>query len=264
MSRSREFTDQLGRRVEVNYPPQRIVSLVPSQTELLHALGLDDQVKGITRFCVHPRHWFLSKTRVGGTKDIDLRRIMALQPDLVIANKEENIREGVEALSQRLPVWVSEVNTLHHALEMITGIADLTNSRDRGSSLRNRIEMAFSDFGTPQIGTAVYLIWMNPLMGAGRDTFILDMMKRAGFENLLTNLPDRYPLITEELLIELNPEYLLLSSEPYPFKDEHIQHFRRILPQSKVVLVDGELFSWYGPRLLESPTYFRKFLRDAD
>ena len=120
------FTDQLGRTVDLPNPPQRIISLVPSQTELLYSLGLGEAVVGITRFCTHPETWFRQKARIGGTKAIDPARVDALRPDLIIANKEENEKPQVEALATRYPVWTSDIKTLDDALDMIRSIGAIT------------------------------------------------------------------------------------------------------------------------------------------
>src|SRR5438105_265149 len=122
------FTDQLGNQLHIDQHPRRIVSLVPSQTELLFDLGLQEEVIGITKFCVHPYHWHQTKTRVGGTKDIKLEVIDQLKPDLVIANKEENTREQITSLQSLYPVWISDVNTLQDALEMIRSIGEITGT----------------------------------------------------------------------------------------------------------------------------------------
>ena len=240
------FTDQTGRSVALQSIPQRIVSLVPSQTELLAYLGLDKEVLGITKFCVHPEHWFRSKSRVGGTKQVSIDTIHSLQPDLIIANKEENVREQVEELAKHYPVWVSDVNNLDDACEMITSLAAITGRPDTLSNeLRKRFE-ELNDF-TPV--RAAYLIWRNPYMAAGSDTFINDMMKRCGFINTIEK--ERYPQVSIDELREC--EIVLLSSEPFPFKQKHIEELQ--LPS---MLVDGEMFSWYGSRLLQVPDYFRQ------
>src|ERR1700741_3198050 len=106
------FIDQTGRKISIPQIPQRIISLVPSQTELLFDLGLDKEVVGITKFCVHPPEWFQTKTRVGGTKQLKIDLIKQLQPDLIIANKEENVKEQIEELEKHFPVWISDVNNL--------------------------------------------------------------------------------------------------------------------------------------------------------
>lgn len=250
--------DQIGRIVQVPFPPQRIVSLVPSQTELLHDLGLDDRVAGITKFCVHPKEWFRSKTRVGGTKDLKVDVVRSLRPDLIIANREENVKEQIETLSKEFPVWVSDVNDLPSALEMISLIAEMTDTAEKGEQLIRTIAQRFHSIETHKMRTAIYLIWKNPFMAAGSDTFIHDMMQRCRLCNLISSA--RYPELTEDRMLELNPEVVLLSSEPFPFGEKHLEELRQLLPSAKVMLVDGELFSWYGSRLLRSPTYFQALM----
>lgn len=242
--------------------PARIVSLVPSQTELLHYLGLDAEIAGITKFCVHPHSWFRHKTRVGGTKSPDLEKIRSLQPDLIIANKEENREEDILALSEQFPVYVSDISTLEEALDMIVYIGRLTATNERAAELataiRNNFEL-LKPIGRPL--RAAYLIWQKPFMAAGGGTFINDMMQRCGLQNIFGGT-ERYPETTIDQLKEKNCEVLLLSSEPFPFKQEHAETLRQELPGTKVLLVNGELFSWYGSRLLLSPGYFGKLVAE--
>lgn len=253
-------TDQLGRIVSVPFPPQRIVSLVPSQTEMLHDLGLGDRVVGITKFCVHPEDWFRTKTRVGGTKDVKLDVVRSLRPDLIIANREENVKEQIDELAKDYPVWVSDVDDLNAAFRMMLSIAELTDTLEHGAEIGHGIAEQFATIAPQRQRTAVYLIWKDPYMAAGADTFIYDMMQRCGLRNLVTE--SRYPELTEARLQELNPDLVLLSSEPFPFKEKHLEELRKLLPKAKVLLVDGELFSWYGSRLLHSPEYFKALMAD--
>lgn len=243
---------------------KRIISLVPSQTELLYSLGLEDSVVGITRFCVHPDSWFRQKARIGGTKAIDPARVDALQPDLIIANKEENERPQIEALAERYPVWVSDIKTLSDALDMIRSIGELTDTVHKADALADEIARRFAALETtilpreaPQSRPLVaYLIWRNPWMAAGGDTFIHQMLTHAGFNNLFAD-KTRYPEIDLTQLVGTDIT-ILLSSEPYPFRERHIREIKETLPQARVELVDGELFSWYGSRLLLSPAYFQQ------
>lgn len=255
MSKSRTHIDQLGRTIEVPAHPQRIVSLVPSQTELLFDLGLGDRVLGITKFCTHPELWFRTKRRVGGTKKLKFDVIRELNPDLILANKEENNQADIEQLEKEFPVWVSDVNDLDSALEMIRSIAELTNGD--ASELMAEIALGFQQL-KPMAAKkkTLYLIWKDPYMAAGSDTFINDMMQRCGFANAVSE--SRYPEFSEEALALLNPELILLSSEPYPFKEKQIQELQVLLPKASIKLVDGEMFSWYGSRLKLAPTYFKE------
>lgn len=236
--------------------PRRIISLVPSQTELLFSLGLHETVVGITKFCIHPDSWFRSKTRIGGTKTIDATRIDALQPDLIIANKEENDQQQVESLATRYPVWVSDVKTLPDALDMIRSIGALTGKETEASNLANEIDTRFQTLTIPPKTTpAAYLIWHKPWMAAGADTFIDQMLGYCGFHNAFGDR-NRYPQIDPAELSGIPNLTILLSSEPYPFKQHHIDELKQTLPTANILQVDGELFSWYGSRLLHSPAYF--------
>ncbi|MCU0432556.1 MAG: helical backbone metal receptor [Bacteroidia bacterium] len=258
------LTDQMGRRITLMQRPRRIVSLVPSQTELLAHLGLNEEVTGITKFCIHPEHWFRTKTRVGGTKQYDLAKIAALQPDLIIGNKEENDREQIEQLMQLYPVWMSDIFNLTDALQMIEHIGAITGKATEANALTKEIERAFTSLAQLQTQTrrAAYFIWRNPWMTAGSQTFINDMLQRCGFENVFSAANSRYPEITNEQLKAAKPEVILLSSEPYPFKEKHIAELQEICPDAKISLVDGEMFSWYGSRLLAAPEYFSAIIRE--
>jgi ABC-type Fe3+-hydroxamate transport system substrate-binding protein len=235
----------------------RIVSLVPSQTELLFDLGLDKEVAGITKFCVHPESWRGTKTIVGGTKNVKLDVVDTLKPDLIIANKEENTNEDVEALMKKYKVYVSDVRDIESAFDMMSKIAQLTATD--ASGIVSEIKESFSSL-VFEPKNALYLIWRKPWMSVGPDTFISEMMKAAGFQNVIRD--KRYPSLTVDQIKALNPEVVLLSSEPYPFKEDHIDELKKMLPASKVVLVDGEMFSWYGSRMLVMASYFKE-LRTA-
>ncbi len=257
------LTDMLGREIHLPHPPRRIVSLVPSQTELLHDLGLETEVVGITKFCVHPENWFRNKPRIGGTKDVKTERVAALKPDLILANKEENVQAQIEELSHIAPVWVSDIQTLEDALRMIREVGILVGKAEKGSALAAEIETGFQRFSrTVKPERVAYAIWRNPWMWAGGDTFIQDMLYRCGWKNVLSEIP-RYPEVSLVEIAALQPDRILLSSEPYPFREKHIAEIQAVLPDVKIQFVDGELFSWYGSRLLHSPAYFQSLLRHA-
>ncbi|MFZ6023931.1 MAG: ABC transporter substrate-binding protein [Bacteroidota bacterium] len=253
------FTDQTGNILSLTAVPKRIISLVPSQTELLADLGLTDEVVGITKFCIHPAEWFRNKTRIGGTKDVKKERIAALSPDLIIANKEENVKEQVEALQNIAPVWTSHINNLADAYEMIRQIGLITQKEKKAAAIIQETEQGFIQLQqyikTTAGKTCIYLIWKDPYMSIGADTFIHDMLSRCKLLNLFVH-KNRYPATTPEELQSLSPELILLSSEPYPFADKHIEALQNILPRAQIELVDGEMFSWYGSRLMQAPAYF--------
>lgn len=250
--------DQMGREVNVSFPPQRIISLVPSQTELLFDLGLDEEIVGITKFCVHPKAQFRKKYKVGGTKTIHLERVEALAPDLIIGNKEENEQSQIEALALRYSVWMSDVYDLASALDMIRQVGVLCKRIKAAERLVQDIAGCFDALPVRvALPCAAYLIWRKPFMVAARHTFIDAMLPYAGFSNAFGDL-ERYPEISLELLAQRQPAHILLSSEPYPFQEKHFAEFREACPDARIAVVDGEFFSWYGSRLLKSAAYFQR------
>lgn len=257
-----QFTDQMNRVVRLEKVPDRIISLVPSQTELLYDLGLGDRVVGITKFCVHPEDWYRNKTRIGGTKSVDFDKIKALNPDLIIGNKEENEKDDIEKLSADYPIWMSDIFSLSDSLGMIREIGGVTGTEKEAEALIADIEQGFQELdewlskSTTELLSVAYFIWKNPDFCAGRNTFINAMLRRCGLTNFITE--ERYP----EFSISENriPDLIFLSSEPFPFKEKHIAEFQEQFPEAKIKLVDGEMFSWYGSRLKEAPKYFKSLL----
>ena len=243
-------------------PAQRIVSLVPSLTELLFDLGLDSEVVGLTKFCIHPANKVKGKTVVGGTKNVHLNRVMALAPTLIIANKEENTREDIEKLQANFPVLLTDVVALDDALDMIVTVGKAVDRQAEAIELVARINEPFGVL-TQQIATlnapsprVAYLIWRDPWMVAGNQTFIDSMLTVAGFANAFGHQP-RYPVVSPSDIQAADPEVIMLSSEPYPFTQKHLTELSKICPLARLILVDGELFSWYGSRLVHSATYFK-------
>lgn len=244
-------------------PPKRIISLVPSITELLYTLELEDETAGITKFCVHPKHWFQEKIRVGGTKNLNLEKIRLLHPDLIIANKEENIKEQVISLAETFPVWLTDVNTFDEAVEMIDQIGMLTHRSALAQQLKFRIEEKASLIRNAHPIDAVYLIWQAPYMTIGGDTFIHSMMQMSGFHNIY-GAQKRYPEITLDEIGSSMATHILLSSEPFPFKQKHVDELSAFFPHKKVILVDGEYFSWYGSRLENAFDYFTDLMKEIN
>jgi ABC-type Fe3+-hydroxamate transport system substrate-binding protein len=243
--------------------PLRIVSVVPSQTEFLYTLGLDDEVVGITKFCVHPNSWYKSKTRVGGTKTLNIEQIKQLNPTLILANKEENVKEQIEALRDICPVYVSDISTFDDALMMMDVIGQMTNKHEMARELIEQLRFQSTQYQKKQDPRSVlYLIWQKPYMAAGTNTFIHAMLKLGGWKNSV--VLSRYPELTEEQIKILNPGLVFLSSEPFPFKQKHINLIQTMFPEAKVILVDGELFSWYGSRMLHSFNYFKTLHEKLD
>lgn len=243
-------------------PTQRIISLVPSLTELLFDLGLDTELVGLTKFCIHPANKVKHKTVIGGTKNVHLDRVATLSPTLILANKEENTREDVEALQANFPVLLTDMVTLTDALEMIVTVGERVDKQAEAHRLANQIQELFTALAqhiktltTPPPRVA-YLIWRDPWMVAGNQTFIDSMLSSAGFVNAF-GTQSRYPVISFDDLQATDPDIIMLSSEPYPFREKHRTELSAICPNARLMLVDGELFSWYGSRLMYSAEYFR-------
>ena len=234
---------------------KRIISLVPSLTEFLYDIQLENEVVGITKFCVHPDHWYQNKPKIGGTKKVNIEAVRALRPDLIIANKEENTREDVESLATFCTVYVSEISTFNEALTELEHIGQICGREHQSKEITESIHLKFSLLGgSQQPQTALYLIWRKPYMCAGNDTYIHEMMHFAGFENCISE--PRYPSLSDQEMHQMNPEFVLLSSEPYPFKPKYIEEMKNYFPSANILWVDGEMFSWYGSRMLRAATYF--------
>ena len=256
----RQFYDQMGNCVTLNRTPERVVSLVPSQTELLYYLGTPPI--GQTIFCIHPGQAFSEATKIGGTKKLNLDKIRALKPDLIIGNTEENERSQIEALSAEFPVWMSDINTIQDGLDMITRVGALLGKSNESIQLKLGIQSAFNRLIATKgrMQRVLYLIWRDPYFGVGSQTFVHDVLQHWGVENVLANQP-RYPELSREDMIDLNPDVVLLSSEPFPFKEKHRNEILDFLPNATTILVDGELFSWYGNRMLDTPGYLEELTR---
>jgi ABC-type Fe3+-hydroxamate transport system substrate-binding protein len=260
-----KYTDHMHRNIEITPPVQRIVSLVPSITELLVDLGLRQQIVGVTKFCIHPEDIRKEKQRVGGTKNPNIDAIAALQPDLILASKEENEKQHIDSLAAMFPVWVSDVKNFNDAISLINSIGMLTNTQNNADIIAQQIIGSKDNFhtyyntvhGMRHPEKAAYLIWKNPYMTVGGDTFINAMLTMAGFANAFEAMC-RYPVVTIEELNALHIKYLFLSSEPYPFHQTHVDELKRQVPGAHVILVDGEMFSWYGSRMLHCFAYFKQ------
>lgn len=230
---------------------QKIISLVPSLTELLIDLGLKDRLIGRTRFCIHPASQVKDILIIGGTKNPNLEKILKLKPDYILANSEENRKEDVLLLQAETHVKVTEINTIEDALLTIHQLGKDFEKQQRAASLIASIQQQLEDIPELPGVRASYLIWRNPWMVAGSDTYIHDVLSRWHLDNVFAD-QSRYPEITLDLLAKKRPELILLSSEPYPFKEQHVKEISQFCPDSHILLVEGEWFSWYGSRMLPS------------
>lgn len=253
------FKDQLNREIDVKSYPNNIISTVPSQTELLLDLNLN--VIGRTKYCIHPSNKIKDIPKIGGTKNLNIQKIIALKPDIIIANKEENTQEQIEELIKYFPVFISDITNLESAMDMIYSVGLLTNKAEESELIINQIKHSFNLLNRISGKKVCYLIWKNPYMSIGADTFIHDMIQKMGLENICIN-ETRYPQISIDFIQSNKPDYIFLSSEPYPFKQKDIDDLQSFSPDSKIILVDGEMFSWYGSRLLKSVEYFNSIIKD--
>ena len=260
--KSYSLTDAVGITHTFDKVPQRIVSLVPSQTELLVDLGLESKIVGITKFCIHPQHLKTAKCIVGGTKKVNYDKIKALKPDVIICNKEENTLDIVENLRALCAVWVTDILTLEDNFKMIDDLGKLLGCTTGAQHWMIRLSFALSDFRqfikNKPVQKVAYFIWKNPYMVAGSDNFINELLKLNHFENVFKNQP-RYPEIElQQISKKTDLDLIFLSSEPYPFKEKDVLEMMPFVNQAKICLVDGEMFSWYGSRLLKALVYFKE------
>jgi len=256
-----KFKDQLNRIIHLKDTPKRIISLVPSQTELLCDLGLKDSIVGVTKFCVHPYHIKTNATIVGGTKQIHIDEIKTLNPDIILCNKEENTKDIVEACELICAVHVSDVFTIEDSLELINKYGVIFNKPLEANSIVEGIKNeahGFKDFIENRIElNTVYFIWRNPWMVAGKNAFIDYVLQLNKLKNSYET-ENRYPKIKLDNSTNVTDvDIVLLPSEPYPFKEKHIKELQTFYPKATVMLVDGELFSWYGSRLTKAFEYFK-------
>ena len=264
MDNKQLYVDNLERKLEVVEKPQRIISLVPSITELLFDLGLENRISGITKYCIHPTEKDEHIKVVGGTDGLNLNLIDEINPDLIIANAEENNKEEILKLAENYPVFVSDVKSYDEALNFIIETGLITGENKIAEYLVGSIVDKFSELNkNDTLPSALYLIWKDPYMSIGGDTFISSMLNTAGFQNILSD-KKRYPKVLISDIINLKPEYIFLSTEPYPFKQKDINELQRQLSDTKIIIVDGEMFSWFGSRLVLAPEYFMKLAKECN
>lgn len=231
-------------------PYNRIISLVPSLTELIIDLGLQEQLVGRTRFCVHPADQIESIPIVGGTKNPTIDKILELNPDAIIANKEENKKEHIEELREKSDahIEITDIASIEDALLAIHELGVLLSVRQSADEMAREISSKLAQRpDEPPLRTA-YFIWKDPWMTVGGDTYIHDVLRQWKLQNVFGHRK-RYPKIDLPQLAERNPELVLLSSEPYPFKEKHLGEVEKACPNARLLLADGEWFSWYGSRM---------------
>lgn len=256
----KEIIDHLGRTVTYNFPPKRIISLCPSITDTLFSLQLENEVVGRTRFCIFPEGRVKKVKAVAGTKDIKLEAIHEAKPDLIFVEKEENTEEIVKKLEQYYPVYVAEVQSIKDAYRMIHDVGHVTDRENEAEDLVKNIHSQFNSFPKMNGKRAAYVIWKKPYMVVGKETYIQSVLDELGFINPFVDAEGRYPVVTAEDFQCAELDYVLLASEPYPFKEKHQAEFLDMMPNVQPINVDGEMF-WSGPRMLEAIDYFKDRFR---
>nr|QIQ10483.1 Vitamin B12-binding protein [uncultured bacterium] len=234
----------------------RIISLVPSLTESLLDFGIPDIV-GRTKFCIHPKDQVKDIEVIGGTKNIHIEKIRALKPDLILANKEENMKEQVETLMPDFKVWVTNIENIEDNYYFLKNLGNMFNQKEKAQAFNLKIYDIFNQYKLNKRIKAAYLIWKKPYMTIGSDTFIHHLLQQFGFDNIFSE-QKRYPVIEMQDLDEA--EIIMLSSEPYPFQEKHLEEFRAVYPDKKIIIVDGEAFSWYGTHIAKCETYYKELV----
>ena len=257
-----KFIDQMNYTILLSDTPKRIVSLVPSITELLVDLGLENNLIGITKFCVEPSYLKSKIQIIGGTKNLNIDKIRKLAPDFIIANKEENIESDILELKKFTIVWVSDVKTIDDNFDLINQLGYIFDKKKESVNIINSTKSIFNkvlNFNNKN-KKVLYLIWKNPYMSIGRDTFIHNILTQFGFENSIQDF--RYPIV--DLVNFDDVDFVFLSTEPYPFSEKDIVEIQNQLPKSQIKIVDGTYFSWYGSRISKSSDYFEQLITNLD
>jgi ABC-type Fe3+-hydroxamate transport system substrate-binding protein len=291
---ARTFIDTLGRTIQIPHTPQRLVSLVPSITEVLFSFGCGPQVVGITDYCTEPAAAVAAKTKIGGTKNPDIAAILALRPELVFAVAEENRRQDVEQLAAAgVSVYVFAPRTVCDGIDLLWRVADLVDCRSEVAGQIQAIEQDYAEtvalVARHQRVRVFCPIWKDPYMTINEDTYVHDVLQVCGGENIFahrqrrfplaadlgqrpeamsersTERDRRYPRVTLEEMATLRPEVVLLPDEPYAFSAADMADFTPFpevpaVRDGRIFLIDGKMVSWYGPRIGRSLRTLRTLL----
>ena len=245
------IVDQLGRKVHISDKPQRIVSLCPSETETLASLVAPTRIAGCTLYCRYPHALVADLPKVGGTKKLDFDAISALKPDLIVAVKEENDKEQIEALAETYPLIILDPVDHQTTFESIDLLGQAVGEQSKAENIIRDLESAIEQLPKAKGQRALYLIWRKPYMAVGADTFIDAMMQSIGLTNAASGLTGRYPALDDSAIAQAAPDIILASSEPFPFEEKHRSELLDRFPNCSVHFVDGEAFGWHGVRSLK-------------
>ncbi len=257
------FRDMLDRTVKIPFPPQRIISLVPSITETLFDLGLEKKIVGITDYCIHPKEKVKEVTKIGGTKNPNIELITDLKPDLIIADKNENTQSQVEKLMKISPVFVMDVNNYEEALSMILLLGTISDRKQEADEMVTAIQNSFQDLQSLDHSKTVFFpIWKGPCMTINKDTYIHSMIHKIGLINAFADSDTHYPQVSDQELNDLQPDFVFLPSEPCSYTPEDVVYCKSLFPNAKVIELDGQMFAWYGSRLLKASFYLQKLVTE--
>lgn len=250
--------DQVNRTLSLEKAPVRIISCVPSITEILFEFNPAGNIIGRTKFCIHPKPQIQQIPIIGGTKNLRLEEIKARKPDLIFANKEENQKDQIEELAKEFPCYVSDIPNVENTCAFIADLGLIFSKEDLAKRINQNIRKELNSTLKIHPVTALYLIWQKPYMSIGNDTYIHNMLMHSKFSNILGH-KSRYPKIDIQEINQYKPEVILFSSEPFPFKQKHMDELQDKLDYTpKMLLVDGEMLSWYGARTQAGLEYGRK------
>jgi len=257
--------DALGEELILPRLPQRIVSLVPSITETVIDLGASARLVGITTYCTHPQSVVASIPKVGGTKGFSFRKIDSLTPDLVIANKEENRKQQIEKLRKKYPVFVTYPRTVEDAIKMVADLGVLTATSAMASKFIATCQQLLAAIGNSALGRPLRtgcMIWRDPWMAAGADSYASALLGRVGFTNVYNLSAGRYPETSLQTVFERNPDVIILPDEPYEFGEQDKQEVESFFSERgksiRVLLMDGSYLTWFGTRTLKGLRHLRQ------
>jgi len=268
------YVDALNRSIALEQPPKRIVSLVPSITEALFTFGLRDEIAGVTEFCSEPRSYVASKPKVGGTKTLDVRLVLALEPDLVIANAEENRQEDIrQLLAAGQRVFVTFPRTVPGAISMLRQLSQMTGTSEAAEPYLEDAEQALAEVkaaNAQRPRLRVFCpIWRRPWMTVGSNTYMHDFIASCGGFNIFSERHERYPKAELDEVARRAPQVIMLPDEPYPFTEKHmpeIMEYQYVpaVRENRIYLLEGKHLCWYGPRMAGSLRHVQKLLWGAE